>query len=328
MFNLAISLFVWFELCYYLLIAQTGIVEVFNSNLFQIGLLPIGGVIGSYLSSHLNLKENIKVYFLLLLQTTITMFYPDLNMAMLFLLGIAVGGMAPLIINSLKKAGNIEFIISLSLAYAVGTFLFNYDPHDRRVLGLIFCIGASFFYLLIDNIKFFRYKKFYKNYDNYSIIIMTFWVFLDSALFETLSRDISIPIWRGGYLVPIISFHILGVVAGVYLKFSQIQKSALILILFALSYLFYFIKEPYLLSIVYPFVISFYNVAILQSLVMQKDLKKIGIFMIFIGWIASGAGLVVALEQLTIYVPILILIIYFYLLSQLKFTLQKEVYHG
>jgi len=328
MFNLALSLFVGFELCYYLLIAQTGIVEVFNSNLLQIGLLPIGGVIGSYLSSHLKLKENLKIYFLLLLQCSVTLLYPDLNMVMLFILGIAVGGMAPLIINSLKKAGNIEFIFSLSMAYAVGTLLFNYDPHDRKGLGLILCVGALISYFLIEKIKYFKYEKFRNHYNSYSIVIMTLWVFLDSALFETLSRDISIPIWRGDYLVEIVLFHILGVIAGVFLKFGQIQRSITILMLFALSYLFYFIKEPYLLSIAYPFVISFYNVAILQSLVMQKNLKKIGIFMIFIGWVASGAGLVVALEQLIIYVPILILIMYIYVANQLNYTLLKEVSHG
>lgn len=66
--------------------------------------------------------------------------------------------------------------------------------------------------------------------------------------------------------------------------------------LFALSYLFYFLQEAFILSLVYPFVISYYNVVILQTLI-KKDLKTISIYMIFIGWLASGAGLFTALES-------------------------------
>jgi hypothetical protein len=78
-------------------------------------------------------------------------------------------------------------------------------------------------------------------------------------------------------------------------------------ILFALSYLFYFVHEALILSIIYPFVISFYNVVILQTL-LKKDLKTLSVYMIFIGWIASGTGLFVALENLTLFVPLIFLI--------------------
>ena len=58
-------LFIASELCYYLLIAQTGIVEYFSSNLFLIAPLPIGGVIGSLLVSYINIKNKNKIFIFL-----------------------------------------------------------------------------------------------------------------------------------------------------------------------------------------------------------------------------------------------------------------------
>jgi beta-carotene 15,15'-dioxygenase len=326
-FSLPLVFFVGFELCYYLLIAQTGIVEVFHSNLMLIGLLPIGGIIGSYFGASLKYKEKYKVYFLLCLQTGLTLFYPKFNPFTLFILGIAVGAMAPLIISSLKKAQNLDFILSLSIAYAAGTFLFSSNPFDRGSLGIILSVGALVSYLFIKEQNIVSKDDLKKEYISYSLLLMTFWIFLDSALFETLSRDISIPIWRGGYTFEIMLFHVIGVMVGVVFKLDSFQKSLTILILFALSYLFYFLREPLLLSIVYPFVISFYNVAILQSLVKIKSLRTIGIFMIFTGWIASGAGLFIALEQLIIYIPLLFLVVLLFMINQ-SYTLTKEAYNG
>lgn len=51
--NFSLIFFVAFELCYYLLIAQTGIVEFFGSDLTVIAYMPIGGIIGSVLSSYI-----------------------------------------------------------------------------------------------------------------------------------------------------------------------------------------------------------------------------------------------------------------------------------
>jgi len=76
------------------------------------------------------------------------------------------------------------------------------------------------------------------------------------------------------------------------------------MILFALSYLLYFLKEPLLLSMVYPIVISYYNVVILQTLI-KKGIKTLSIYMIFIGWAASGAGLFIALKGLIFFVPLI-----------------------
>lgn len=46
--RIALTFFIAFELCYYLLIAQTGIVEYFSSNILLIAPLPLGGIIGSF----------------------------------------------------------------------------------------------------------------------------------------------------------------------------------------------------------------------------------------------------------------------------------------
>ena len=331
MFNLPLILFVGLELCYYLLIAQTGVVEVFHSDITAIAFLPLGGIVGSYLGSHLKIKEEIKVYILLLIQTVSTLFYPKFSPLTLLILGIAVGGMAPLMMNTLKKAKNIDFVFALSIAYAAGTFLFTSDPLQRGSLGVALSLTALVSYFFINKIKIKEELKKKDVFINYSLLVMTFWVFLDSTLFETLSRDISIPIWREGFTFEIILFHITGVIAGVFLRLEQFNKSLLILVLFAFSYLFYFLREPLLLSIVYPFVISFYNVAILQSLVKIKSLKTLGIYMIFIGWIASGAGLFTALEQYIIYVPALFLVVFLYMINQQTNTFKltkKEAYHG
>jgi len=49
MFNVLFTLFIASEFCYYLLIAQTGIVEVFHSDISAFFTLPLGGIIGSLL---------------------------------------------------------------------------------------------------------------------------------------------------------------------------------------------------------------------------------------------------------------------------------------
>lgn len=323
--NFALVIFVSFELCYYLLVAQTGIVEIFHSNLMIIGYLPVGGVLGSYLSSHLNIQTKYKVYGLLCLQLAITFFYPNLNSLELLLLGIAVGGMAPLIIYELKKANSIDLVLALCISYMAGTLLFNTDPSQRMSLAVFLTVVALSGYLFLDANK----KQGVIQFNvQYPLWMMVLWVFLDSALFETLSRDIAIPIWRGGYTFEIVAFHILGVIAAIYLKIEKTEKPIFILVLFSLSYMLYFLREPLLLSVVYPFVISYYNVVILQSLTQQKSIKNLGIAMIFIGWIASGMGLMIALEEIIIYLPILFVIVFLFMINQEILISKKEASHG
>jgi len=324
--NFPLVFFIGFELCYYLLIAQTGIVEVFHTDMFIVGFLPFGGVIGSILATYVDLKKEYKVFIFLVLQFTMSLFYPNLSSFNLFLLGIAVGGMAPLIMDYIKKANSIDMVLALGIAYVIGTSLFTTIPESRAIYGLFFTSMAFIAFIFL------RYKKTIKNKDakkyiSYSLFYMTFWVFLDSALFETLSRDIDIPIWRGGYSFEIMVFHILGVIGGVVLRFDYYQKAFFILVLFATSYFFYFLREPLILSMVYPFVISYYNITILQSLYKIKSFKTLGIYMIFIGWVASGLGLFVAYIQIIIFLPILFLIVLLYMINQQTYF-KKGVYHG
>ena len=320
MSRVALIFFIGFELCYYLLIAQTGIVEYFASDIFLIAPLPIGGVIGSILSYRIKAKENIKIKLFLIIQFIITLFYPNLNGIELFILGLSVGSLAPLVINELKKATMLEIGLALCLSYSVGTLLFNHDPAKRELIALIFTsiVILCSFYLPKKE------KKVKQSLlASHSFLVMVLWIFLDSALFETLSRDLTVSIWRGGYTFEIVVFHILGVILAFKLKVQKLENELIIIILFALSYLFYFLREPLLLSIVYPFVISYYNVNILKSL-REIPLSKLSVYMVFIGWLASGAGLFIALENLTIFVPIIFLTVLIQVLYTQKNIQSKE----
>lgn len=302
--KVAFIFFIAFELCYYLLIAQTGIVEYFGSNIMLIAPLPLGGIIGSVFSYYLKASHRAKITTFLLIQLGVSFSYPELNEITLFILGISVGALAPLLINELKKATSVELGIALSISYALGTFLFSYEVSQRVYIAVIFTTIS----LIASQFLPQKELKISSKVTIHPLYLMVLWVFLDSTLFETLSRDLSTSIWRDGYTLEIMSFHILGIIGAFYFKIEKNQKELLILSLFSLSYLLYFLHEALLLSIIYPFVISFYNIVILQTLI-KKDFKTICIYMVFIGWLASGAGLFVALENLILYVPIILLLI-------------------
>ena len=303
--RLILILFIACELCYYLLIAQTGVVEYFSSNLFLIAPLPIGGVIGSLLVSYIKIDFRNKISLFLTIQLIMSFLYPNFNMLTLFILGFAVGSLAPLIVNEIKKATLLELGLALSVSYVTGTLLFNYEIEGRGIIAITLTtitLLASRFLPTNEPIK--------KSNQEFPLLMMVLWVFLDSALFESLSRDITISIWRDGFTFQIALFHVIGVFCALFFKIEKNQKSLFILTLFAASYLFYFLREGYILSIVYPFVISYYNVVILQT-IAKKDFRIITFYMIFIGWMASGAGLFVALSNLILFVPIILLIAIF-----------------
>ena len=311
--RLILILFIASELCYYLLIAQTGVVEYFSSNLFLIAPLPIGGVIGSLLVSYIKIDFRNKISLFLTIQLIMSFLYPNFNMLTLFILGFAVGSLAPLIINEIKKTTLLELGLALSVSYVTGTLLFNYEVEGRGIIAITLTtitLLASRFLPTNEPIK--------KSNQEFPLLMMVLWVFLDSALFESLSRDITISIWRDGFTFQIALFHVIGVFCALYFKIEKNQKSLFILTLFAASYLFYFLREGFILSIVYPFVISYYNVVILQT-IAKKDFKTITFYMIFIGWMASGAGLFVALSNLILFVPIILLLAIFkIMLSEYK----------
>jgi hypothetical protein len=302
-------------LCYYLLIAQTGIVEYFSSDLSIIIYLPIGGIIGSLSSFYIKTSNKSKIFGFLLLQLIMSFFYPDLSSLMLFILGVSVGALAPLLINELKKGSNIQLGLGLAIAYVLGTSLFNFDVLLRGdiAISLTFIAIISFFFIEHN-------KSVSISNSNFTLVGMASWILIDASLFETLSRDENISIWRDVYTYEIIFFHLLGIILAFTLKLQKNQKELFIIILFTLSYLLYFLNEALLLSIVYPIVISYYNVMILQTLI-HKDLKTISIYMIFIGWIASGAGLFIALGHLILFVPIIIII---FLIIKVKQTFLRS----
>ncbi|MDD3055135.1 MAG: hypothetical protein PHE16_04580 [Aliarcobacter sp.] len=303
--RLILIFFIASELCYYLLIAQTGVVEYFSSNLFLIAPLPIGGVIGSLLVSYIKIDFRNKISLFLTIQLIMSFLYPNFNILTLFILGFAVGSLAPLIINEIKKATLLELGLALSVSYVTGTLLFNYEVEGRGIIAITLTtitLLASRFLPTNEPIK--------KSNEEFPLLMMVLWVFLDSALFESLSRDITISIWRDGFTFQIALFHVIGVFCALFFKIEKNQKSLFILTLFAASYLFYFLRQGDILSIVYPFVISYYNVVILQT-IAKKDFRIITFYMIFIGWMASGAGLFVALSNLILFVPIILLIAIF-----------------
>ena len=303
--RLILILFIASELCYYLLIAQTGVVEYFSSNLFLIAPLPIGGVIGSLLVSYIKIDFKNRISLFLIIQLMMSFLYPNFNMYTLFILGFAVGSMAPLIINEVKKTSLLELGLALSISYVTGTLLFNYEVEQRGIIAIILTSIALIASRLLP-----KNEAIEKSNQNFPLLMMVLWVFLDSALFESLSRDITISIWRDGYTFQIALFHVVGVFCALFFKIEQNQKALFILTLFALSYLFYFLREGFVLSIIYPFVISYYNVVILQT-ISKKDFKTITFYMIGIGWMASGAGLFVAITNLILFVPIILLIVIF-----------------
>ncbi|WP_148625401.1 hypothetical protein [Aliarcobacter cryaerophilus] len=317
--RLILIFFIASELCYYLLIAQTGIVEYFSSNLFLIAPLLIGGVIGSLLISYINIKN--KVTLFLIAQLILSVIYPNYNILTLFLLGFIVGSMAPMVINEVKKTSFVELGFALSLSYVTGTILFNYEVSQREVIAVVLTTITLFCSLFLPQNK--QEEKSLIS-PNHSLLIMILWVFLDSSLFESLSRDLAVSIWRGGFTFEIALFHVIGLVCALYFKIDKNQNELFILILFALSYLLYFLREGFILSMIYPFVISYYNVVILQS-IRNKDFKTISLFMIFIGWMASGSGLFVALTNMIFIVPVVILLAIFKVLSKEYSLNNKEI---
>jgi len=257
------------------------------------------------LVSYIKIDIRNKISIFLTIQLIMSFLYPNFNMVTLFILGFAVGSMAPLIINEIKKATLLELGLALSLSYVTGTLLFNYEVNERGIIAIILTT------ITLIASRFLPTKELSQNSnEEFPLLMMVLWVFLDSTLFESLSRDISLSIWRDGFTFQIALFHVIGVFSALFFKIEKNQKSLLIISLFALSYLFYFLREGFILSIIYPVVISYYNVVILQTIV-KKDFKIITFYMIAIGWVASGAGLFVALANLILFVPIILLLAIF-----------------
>jgi len=279
-----ITLF-FMETSYYLLILQTGIVEYFNSEISIIWVIPVGGVLGIFTMSKIK-HRSIVVSISLFFQTLLMFFYPNFNSLMLFILGFLSGLIAPYLIYQLKSLNQI--VIVLGLSYILGTFAINIIPENRGLLAIILstiALFSSYFVVPVTE----KEKKSISSI-NYSEIFI--WLVLDATLFETLSRS-GVGIWKHEEFTMLIAIsHIVGLYIGYHLvKFKY--NNLVILTLFAISYIFFALNLPYLLAIVYPIVISYYNVIILKYFMslLFEELTLVSLSL----WISSGIGLSIAL---------------------------------
>ena len=302
MFNALFTLFVASEFCYYLLIAQTGIIEVFHSDIQAFFTLPMGGVLGSLLVYRsfgwLNTDQK-KIIFFVGIQALCSLFYPSLNLVVLGALGISLGMSAPLLIK-LTKGRYAEIAIALGFTYALATALFTYEPNLRGNLAIALSLIALTCSFFIHRLPEHRVEIEPQSLSIYAVLSMAVWAFLDANLFETLSRSSDISIWRAETWHIILVFHLVGM-GSAYLLRDTLREhhSFIIASLFSLSYMLYVSREAVLLSMVYPFVISYYNFIIMKRLSKLGNLRQLGMIMVFTGWIAGGGGLMSALGGYT-----------------------------
>ncbi|MBW2712718.1 MAG: hypothetical protein JRC77_03115 [Deltaproteobacteria bacterium] len=303
------------ELCYYLLVAQTGIIESFGSDLSKVFTLPLGGAIGSLIAHRnfgpLNTTRR-KIAFLLVAQTLLSLTYPNFNLITLFLLGLTVGALAPLFIYLFSKDEILPLMIALICAYGTGTALFTSPPEGRGTIAVLLSLLAL---AAVGGLR--RDEKAAETEPHTRLqltpcgaAVLFLWVALDSSLFEILSRHDSMSIWRGEFWPFIILFHTLGLLTAYVVRNRFKYHHSAIALLFGLSYALLFFEQDMLLSMVYPFVISYYNFFLLRLLVSIRSLQLLGVCMLGAGWIASGLGLMVALNHLSL-IPVAVLFIGF-----------------
>jgi len=295
--SLAMVSLLGFELSYYLLIVQTGITSHFNSDLFSLYPLFIGGVLGTLLSGRSWAIANDpmqKIMIALSLQLLLSFIYPNYNLFTLGLLGLSVGMMAPLSIYIFKHSQKLELFFALALAYGVGTYFFTSYESSRGLMAVSFSILALSAALVLKDYKLTKSEEEAPR----SLMMMLplmLWIFLDSNLFETLSRSQNLDIWSH-QTYTIIFFHIMGLIAAFSLNVSEKVQHLIIAVLLGLSYLTAYLELPLLLAVVYPFAISYYNMVIFSILTREGNLAFLSGMMVLIAWIASGLGLGLALS--------------------------------
>lgn len=297
-YSLALASLLGFELSYYLLILQTGIVEYNNSNLITLLPMFIGGVFGTIITGYSwgRLVNPIyKIYIALSLQLILSFIYPHYNVFTLALLGIAVGMMAPLGIYLFKGTQQTKFLLALAVAYATGTYLFTTPSQSRVWMAVLFTVIALVSALVLRKYKV-QANEIHVTNPYLSYIPLMLWIFLDSNLFETISRHEGINIWSS-HTNTIILFHLIGIIAAFYIKLEDKKQHIFIALLFFGSYCFSYFEAPLALAIIYPFTISYYNVIVFSALSKEESLSKLSFMMIFVGWIASGLGLGLALTK-------------------------------
>lgn len=296
--SLALVLLLGFELCFYLLIVQTGVVEHYNSDIVTLFPMFVGGVAGTAMGGFAWGKISNPIHKIMIalgLQLILSFIYPDYSIFTLILLGLSVGVMAPLGIYLFKAKQQKELLFALGIAYAIGTYFFTYDADSRIYMAVCFSAIALFSaFVLRDYMVETDEKEISHPYLQY--LPLMFWILLDSNLFETLSRHPYLDIWSE-YTFTIIVFHLLGLVAAYFINISKTKKHIFIALIFASSYTLSYLELPLLLAMLYPFTISYYNVVVFTTLSKEANITKLAFMMIFVGWMASGLGLAVALSR-------------------------------
>jgi len=273
------------ETSYYLLIMQTGIVECFHSDMSKLWMIPVGGVLG--ILTMFSVKErSFVVLVALFFQTLLMFFYPTFSGLTLFILGFLSGLVAPYLIYQLRTLQQV--LIVLGLAYLLGTFAVTIPAEHRGLLAIVLSMVALFSSYFVTPLE----EKEQKELKLSTYITIFLWLVLDATLFETLSRS-SGAIWgRDAFTLTISVFHLVGLFIGY--KLHQFRYNNLVILtLFALSYLAFTLNLSYFLAIVYPIVISYYNVIILKHF-MRLSFEHLTLVSVSL-WVSAGAGLGMAL---------------------------------
>lgn len=281
---LALIILFFAETSYYLLILQTGIVEYYHSNLSQIWMIPVGGVLGISTIATLKYRQQV-VSIALVMQTILMLTYPHFDGGMLFILGFSSGLIAPYLIYQLHSLTQV--VVALALAYLLSTFAITILPEARGVLA----IGLSLMALLALQWVV-PQKKSKKALLNRGYGEVFLWLVLDATLFELLSRS-SVAIWKDErFIVLIAFFHLVGLLLA-YKFHNSKYNSVTIIGLFILSYLFFNLNMQYPLAIVYPIVISYYNVMVLKRF-MNLSFEQLSFASSGL-WMSAGMGLFISL---------------------------------
>ena len=288
--DLAFVLLFAAEMTYYLLILQTGIVEYHHSNLREIWMVPVGGVIGILTSIYAYEHRARLLPLLLLGQMLLSFHYTHDHGLEMFALGLISGLTAPLLIARIERL--LPVAAALALSYLVGTLSFDLPSGGRTEIAVLLSAVAFSASLFADMG---RVKSRAESYSVTDTATIFFWLILDAALFETLSRNPELRIWGvDGFTPIIILFHLVGVAAAYRFRHWR-RNDVIILGLFFLTYAIYTLQFQMVLAVVYPFVISYYNVIILER--FRKIHYPNLAFAALSLWIASGFGLMIALAE-------------------------------
>jgi len=292
------------EFTYYLLILQTGIVEYHHSMMSEIWMVPVGGILGIIASVFLYKERQWLIPALLLSQLLLSFSYTSANGVELFLLGVISGLTAPILISAIDRFWVV--VAALALSYTYGTYYFHVPAIQRTDIAL-FLSFVALCASLFSQLK--SVKKSTAYFSFYSAGSIFLWLLLDAALFETLSRDGMMSLWGDSeFTWTIILFHSIGLLVA-YKARDWKQNNNIIIGLFILTYTLYSLGWQGPLSIVYPFVISYYNVIILRAL-MRLPYFLLAMMALSL-WMASGAGLLVALSESFIIAWMMLIILIF-----------------